>query len=130
MVMPCFSLLASKVSPLDNGVHREYFDSIAQVTRNGGSLPSCTSKVLVSFGGLVARQYASKVSCSQLMGTPLSSKLTDRVSVSRTLICIRLSRDAALANKATKRKPNCKAAILRILIAPTPPNTADASVNT
>jgi hypothetical protein len=44
------------------------------------------------------------------------------------LICIRLLRDAALANMASNKKPVARNAILRILIRPTPPNTADACV--
>src|SRR5208282_2873074 len=126
--MPFFSLRASKVAPLVNGVHREYLDSMVQVIRNGGLSPSCTSKVLVICGSLVERQYASKVTCSQFKGTPLSSTFNARVSESRTLICIRLLRDAALANMASNKKPVARNAILRILIRPTPPNTADACV--
>jgi hypothetical protein len=37
--------------------------------------------------------------------------------------------ESAFANMATNKRPACKAAILRILIKPTPPNTADASVS-
>jgi hypothetical protein len=31
---------------MGSGMHREYLDSIVQLIRNGGSLSSCTSKVL------------------------------------------------------------------------------------
>src|ERR1700691_2314742 len=117
--MPFFSLLASKLAPVGNGAHRESLDSMVQLTRNGGPLPSCTSKVLIICGTLLERQYASKVSWSQLRGTPLLSKLTDRVAESRTWIRIVLFRDVALANMATSRRPACSAIILRILIKPT-----------
>lgn len=60
--MPCFSLLASKLSPLGNGAQRENFEAMVQVIRNGGWLPSCTSKVLTRGMTVVERQYASKVS--------------------------------------------------------------------
>src|ERR1700678_1528722 len=101
---------------------------MVQRIRNGGSLPSCTSKVLTICGIPLERQYASKVSCSQLLGTPLLSELTDRVSESRTCIRIALFRDVALANMAANRKPACRATIRRILIKPTPPLTTGASV--
>src|SRR5580658_237319 len=127
--MPCLSLFASKVAPLGNGVQWEYLDSMVQLIRNGGASPSCTSKVLTSGIVLVERQYASKVSCSQFVGTPLLlSAVTARVTESRTLICIMLLRDAALANIANSKKTASRTAILRILIGPTPPNTADACV--
>src|SRR5271155_5827393 len=128
--MPFFPLLASRVSPLANGVHWEFLDSIVHLIRNGVPSPACTSKVLIIGGFLVERQYASKVSWSQFNGTPLLSSLNARVSESRTLICISLLRDAALANVATNRRPTCtyKTAILRILIKLTPPGTVDASV--
>ena len=85
-------------------MHREFLDSMVHVTRNGGSLPSCTSKVFIIGAAVVERQYASKVSWSQLLGTPLLSRLNARVSESRTLICIVLFREAALANIATNRE--------------------------
>jgi len=113
--MPCFSLRASRVAPLGNGVHREYLDSVVQLIRNGGLSSSCTSKVFTSGAVLLERQYASKVSCSQLLGTPLSSRLDDRVSESRTLIRIVFFCGAALASMATNRRPACRATILRIL---------------
>src|SRR5580658_1031538 len=127
MVMPCLSLLASKTAPLGSGVHREYLDSIVQLIRNGGASPSCTSKVLISGTVLVERQYASKVSCSQFRGTPLLSLslLAARVTDSRILSCMMLLRDAAFANTASNKKLTSRA-ILRILIRPTPPHTADA----
>src|ERR1022692_2477177 len=127
--MPLFSFLASKVAPLGKGVHREYRDSMVQLIRNGGSLPSCTSKVLTSGTFVVERQYASKVSWSQFLGTPLLLSGVDaRVAESRTVIRIVFFGEDAFANMATNTRPACKAAILRILIGPTPPNPADASL--
>ena len=105
-------------------MHREYFDSIVQLIRNGGSLSSCTSKVLTSGTFVVERQYASKVSWSQFLGTPLLSGVEARVTESRTVIRILFFSEEAFANTASNRRPACKAAILRILIRPTPPNAA------
>src|ERR1022692_2738432 len=127
--MPRFSLLASKVSDLGSGMHLEYFDSMVQLIRNGGSLSACTSKVLTSGTFVVERQYASKVSCSQFTGTPLLlSGFDARVTESRTVIRTVFFGEAAFANMAANKRPTCKAAILRILIKSTPANTADASV--
>jgi hypothetical protein len=112
---------------MGNGVHRENFESMAQLMRNGGLSPSCTSKVLTSGTFVVERQYASKVIPSQLVGTPLLSSGTARVTESRTVIRI-VFLEAAFAKIATNKKPTCKAATLRILIKPTPPNNAGASV--
>src|ERR1039457_99428 len=113
-MIPFFSRLASKVASLGNGSQREYFDSMVHLIRNGGLSPSCTSNVLVICGVVVERQYASKVSCSQFVGTPLSLAFTARVSESRIFICVMLLRDAALANMATNKSPACRAAFLRI----------------
>jgi hypothetical protein len=37
-------------------MHLEYLDSIVQLIRNGGSLPSCTSNVLIIGTFVVERQ--------------------------------------------------------------------------
>src|ERR1035438_9633524 len=126
--MPCFSLLASKLSPLGNGAHREYLEAMVQLIRNGSLWPSCTSKVLTSGTFVVERQYASKVSCSQFWGTPLLSGGNARVTESRTVIRTVSFCGAAFANTAASKRLACKAAILRILIQPSPPNSAHISV--
>src|ERR1700723_1066025 len=92
--------------------------------RNGASLPTCTHTVFIRGAVLVERQYASKVICSQFVGTPLSLRLNARVSESSTVILIVFFSEAAFANMATNRRPARRAAILQILIKPTPPKTA------
>src|SRR5271156_2313899 len=105
-------------------MHLEYFDSIVQLMRNGGSFSSCTSRVLTRGTFVVERQYASKVSCSQFWGTPLLSGVDARVTESRTVIRTVSFCEAAFANTAANKRPASKGAILRILIRPTPPYTA------
>src|SRR5580704_19676884 len=96
---------------------------MVQLIRNGGSLPSCTSKVLTSGTVEVERQYASYVSCSQFCGTPLLSGVDARVSESRTVMRM-LFLSAAFAPNAMSKRNACMAAILHILIQPTPPISA------
>src|SRR5208283_5450244 len=113
--MPCFSRLASKVLPLVSGVHLEYFESTVQTTRNGGLLPSCTSRVFVVIALLLLLQYASKLTWSQFLGTSLPPRLTDRVTESRTVIRIPFG-EAAFANPAIDSRPASKSALLRIVM--------------
>ena len=85
----------------------------------------CIRDRLCSGTFVVERQYASKVSCSQFWGTPLLSAANALVAESRTVIRSVLFGEA-FANMAANKKPTCKAAILRIFMKPTPPNTAHA----
>src|SRR5208337_283192 len=113
--MPCFSLLASKVLPLVSGVHLEYLESTVQATRNGGLLPSCTSRVFVVMALLLLLQYASKLTWSQFLGTSLPPRLTDRVTESSTVIRIPFC-EAAFANAAIDRRPSSRNAFLRTVM--------------
>jgi hypothetical protein len=101
-------------------VHLEALDSAVQAMRYGRLLPSCTSKVFINGAVLLERHYASKVSCSQFTGTPLSFVPKDRVSESRTLIWMVLLREAALAKSAATSKPAKRAVPLYIFIEPIP----------
>jgi hypothetical protein len=100
---------------------------MVQRIRKGGSLPSCTSKVLTSGTVVVERQYASNVSWSQFWGTPLLSGVDARVSESRTVMRM-LFVTAAFPHIATSKRNACTAATLHMLTDPTPPNTAGATV--
>jgi hypothetical protein len=101
-------------------MHRENLDWAVQLIRIGGLPASCTTSVFISGTALLERQYASNVTWSQFLGTPLSSMGADRVSESRTVIRVVLLLEAAPASVTASNELNPTAANLRILIKPAP----------
>ena len=101
---------------------------MVQRIRNGGSLPSCTSKSIHQWRGCGGTAIRVEIELVAILGNAVVVKAQRSSFRIQDLDPIVLFREAAFANMATNRRPACRAAILRILMEPTPPNTADASV--
>jgi len=129
-VIPCFSLRASKLSPVGNGTHRENFASTVHATRNVVPSSSCTTSVFVSTRVFELLQYASKFIPSQFFGTSPPSTASDRVSEFTTFTRISLLRVAAFARDKNADAATIPASnptttlVLLLLITAHPPDPA------